>query len=431
MPTTWCASPRPGRKDYDGAEVGRPSPGTPRRTVPIVELSIRSGERGAPGRGPVEVVERKGAGHPDSICDGIAEHVCVRLCRHYLERFGVILHHNVDKVLLCAGASRPAFGGGEMLAPIEIYLAGRATAEYSGAKVPVHEIAVNACREWLSARVRCLDVETDVRIVSRLRPGSTDLNRLFVRGLASPLANDTSCGAGFAPLTDLEKAVLAVERTLNDRETKNAHPELGEDIKVMGVRRSGTIELTISCAFIGRFVSSLEDYTAKKQTAASLAVEAARKATALPVRAEVNVGDDLASGDIFLTVTGTSAEAGDDGQAGRGNRVSGLITPYRVMTVEAAAGKNPVSHVGKLYNLAAMRIAAAIATEVPEVEDATCILVSQIGRPVDDPQVVDVGLIGPSDRRRLERPVTDIVHAVLERLRTMRAELLAERLPLY
>ncbi len=396
-----------------------------------MELSIRSGERGAPGRGPVEVVERKGAGHPDSICDGIAEHVCVRLCRQYLERFGVILHHNVDKVLLCAGASRPAFGGGEILAPIEIYLAGRATAEYSGARVPVHEIAVDACREWLSARFRCLDVGRDVRIVSRLRPGSTDLNRLFVRGLASPLANDTSCGAGFAPLTDLERAVLAVERTLNDPETKKAHPELGEDIKVMGVRRSGNIELTISCAFIGRFVSSLEDYAARKQAAGKLAVEAARKATALPVEASVNVADDLASGDLFLTVSGTSAEAGDDGEVGRGNRVCGLITPYRAMTLEAAAGKNPVSHVGKLYNLAAMRIAAAIATAVPGVEDASCILVSQIGRPVEDPQVADIGLIGETWLSGVERPVTEIVKTVLQQLPTMRDELLQERLLVY
>ena len=396
-----------------------------------MELSIRAGERGAPGGGPVEVVERKGAGHPDSLCDGIAEHVCVRLCRYYLQRFGVILHHNVDKVLLCAGASRPAFGGGEILAPLEIYLAGRATAEYSGEKVPVHEIAVDACREWLSARLRCLDVGRDVRIVSRLRPGSTDLNRLFVRGRARPLANDTSCGAGFAPLTDLEKAVLAVERALNDRNTKDAHPELGEDIKVMGVRRSGNIELTIGCAFIGRFVASLEDYVAKKAAAADLAVEAAAGATALPVQARVNVADDLASGDVYLTVSGTSAEAGDDGEVGRGNRASGLITPYRAMTLEATAGKNPVSHVGKLYNLLAMRIAADIAASVPGVEDASCIIVSQIGRPIDDPQVVDVGLIGQAKPTAVERRVTEIVKTALQQLPTMRDELLAERLAVY
>jgi S-adenosylmethionine synthetase len=396
-----------------------------------VELSIRSNDCGAPGRAPVEVVERKGAGHPDSICDGIAEHVSVRLCRYYLERFGVILHHNVDKVLLCAGASRPSFGGGEMTAPIEIYLAGRASAEYSGVQIPVHEIATDACREWLRAHLRCLDVAKDVRIVSRLRPGSHELNRLFVRGLANPLANDTSCGAGFAPFTDLEKVVLAVERALNDRNTKERHPELGEDVKVMGIRRSGRIELTIGCAFVGRFVENLEDYTARKHTAANLAIEAARQVTALPVRAAINVADDLASGDVFLTVSGTSAEAGDDGEVGRGNRVSGLITPYRVMTLEATAGKNPVSHVGKLYNLAAMRIATEIAIQLPRVDDASCVLVSQIGRPVHDPQLVDIGLVGPLETGSLARPVAEIVSRALQQLPTMRESLLCERLSLY
>jgi S-adenosylmethionine synthetase len=165
--------------------------------------------------------------------------------------------------------------------------------------------------------------------------------------------------------------------------------------------------------------------------ATRLAVAAAAKATALPVQASVNVADDLASGDVYLTVTGTSAEAGDDGEVGRGNRASGLITPYRVMTLEATAGKNPVSHVGKLYNLAAMRIADAIATQVPGADDASCVLVSQIGRPVDDPQVVDVGLIGQTKPEEVERPVTEIVTAALQQLPKMRDELLSERLSVY
>ena len=51
----------------------------------------------------VELVERKGAGHPDSICDAIMEQVSLALCREYLATFGRILHHNVDKGLLVAG----------------------------------------------------------------------------------------------------------------------------------------------------------------------------------------------------------------------------------------------------------------------------------------------------------------------------------------
>ena len=68
----------------------------------------------------------------------------------------------------------------------------------------------------------------------------------------------------------------------------------------------------------------------------------------------VNALDDPKASDesgIYLTVTGLSAEQGDDGEVGRGNRVNGLITPSRAMSLEAAAGKNAVAHVGKLYNL--------------------------------------------------------------------------------
>ncbi len=396
-----------------------------------MDLVIRARERAAPGSRPVEVVERKGLGHPDSICDGIAEHVCVCLCRHYLDRFGVILHHNVDKVLLCGGAARPAFGGGEVLEPIEIYLAGRASDEHRGVRIPVHEIAVEACRSWLRAHLRGLDVDRHVRISSRLRPGSTDLTRMFARGTGAPLANDTSCGAGFAPLTDLEEAVLAAERSLSSRATRGDHPEIGEDIKVMGVRRDGRIRLTISCALVGRFVSSLDDYARKKATVARVAARAARGVTGLPVEATVNAADDLTRGDVFLTVTGTSAEAGDDGEAGRGNRVSGLITPYRVMTLEAAAGKNPVSHVGKLYNLVAARVAASISRDLRDVDDAACVIVSQIGHPVDDPQVVDIQLMTGAETSSLEAAVTDIVREHLGQLGALRDDLLAGRTPVY
>lgn len=397
-----------------------------------MEIVIRTCQTGAPGSQPVEVVERKGLGHPDTICDGIAEHVCVRLCRYYLDHFGVILHHNVDKILLCGGAARPVFGGGEVLEPIEIYLAGRATCEHRGTRIPVHDIAIAACRDWLRSHLGGVDVDRNARIVSRLGPGSTDLTRIFASGGDRALANDTSCGAGFAPLTDLEKAVLAVERALNSRDTKRAHPEIGEDIKVMGVRHERRIHLTISCAFVGRFVSDLDDYARKSAAARALAVAAAQTATTLDVDATINAADDLDRGDVFLTVTGTSAEAGDDGEVGRGNRTCGLITPYRVMTLEAAAGKNPATHVGKLYSLMAGRIASSVATELQGIEDASCVMVSQIGRPVDDPQLVDIRLVAADALSgALRAAVADIVRSELGQVDALREDLLSERLTLY
>jgi S-adenosylmethionine synthetase len=338
----------------------------------------------------VEVVERKGLGHPDTICDAIAEQVCVRLCRHYLERFGQILHHNADKALLVGGTAHPSFGGGEVTVPMEIYLAGRATWEYRGERVPIHELAIDACDHWLRTHISGLDVDHDVRIISRLRAGSESLSGLFGRGGATPLANDTSFGTGFAPFTELERMVLAVERKLNHPDTKRHYPAIGEDVKVMGVRKGTEVELTIACAVISRHVRDVDEYVALKARVQELALHEARGVSRLQVSAVVNAADDPEHGDLYLTVTGTSAESGDDGEVGRGNRASGLITPYRPMTMEAVAGKNPVTHVGKLYNLLASRMAADVVTGCPGVIGAECVLVSGIGRSISDPRLVDL-----------------------------------------
>jgi S-adenosylmethionine synthetase len=354
--------------------------------------SVTALEGPSPASLPLEIVERKGLGHPDTICDALAENLSVALSRFYIERFGTILHHNVDKALLCGGAARAAFGGGEVLEPIEIYLAGRATAEFRGAKVPVHEIAVETSRQWIKDHIRFLNPERHVRILPRIRPTSSDLAMLFAQlhVTAAPLANDTSLGVGYAPLDALEGIVLAVEQRLNSREIKGAHPAIGEDVKVMGARHGETIRLTVACAIIDRFVTGLGDYAATKSAIGGLALAEARRRTSAPVAVEVNTADGNTADSIYLTVTGTSAEAGDDGQVGRGNRVNGLITPYRPMSIEAAAGKNPVTHVGKLYNVLAQRIAASIVGAITGVEEAYCSLLSQIGRPINEPQLVDI-----------------------------------------
>lgn len=75
---------------------------------------------------------------------------------------------------------------------------------------------------------------------------------------------------------------------------------------------------------------------------------------------------------------------------GRGNRVNGFVTPCRPMSLEAAAGKNPVTHIGKIYNVLAQRIAATIINTVPGVHAAHCLMVSRIGDPVNRPSVLHV-----------------------------------------
>jgi S-adenosylmethionine synthetase len=355
-----------------------------------IEISLL--EAPSPAALPIEIVERKGLGHPDSICDALAEATSVALSRFYLDHFGAILHHNVDKALLRGGAARPHFGGGVVQQPIDLYLAGRATAQLGSVRVPLDTLVLDTAQDWLKRHLRHLDPARHVRIHSLLRPTSTDLANLYDRRTRAPLANDTSFGVGFAPLDTLERVVLAVERRLNATQTRASHPELGEDIKVMGVRTGDTIRLTVACALVSRHVADLAEYRDKKAGVARLALAAAREAGAAEVEVAVNTADSETEAGIYLTVTGLSAESGDDGQVGRGNRVNGLITPYRPMSLEAAAGKNPVTHVGKLYNLVASRIAHALVTEVPVVLEAYCWLLSRIGEPIDAPQVADVKL---------------------------------------
>jgi S-adenosylmethionine synthetase len=217
------------------------------------------------------------------------------------------------------------------------------------------------------------------------------------RSTGQRLANDTSIGVGHAPLSPLERAVLDSERALNAPERKASCPELGEDVKVMGVRMGERVELTVACAFVDRSVRDVADYLAKRERAADIV----RSAAGGDARVVVNGADDPGAGSVYLTVTGTSAEAGDDGQTGRGNRANGLITPGRPMTLESIAGKNPVTHVGKLYNVAATRIAGALAAELEPVREAHVLLVSRIGHAIGDPQLAQIAL-RVADARVLE-----------------------------
>ena len=381
-------------------------------------------------RQALEIVERKGLGHPDTICDALAESISLALSRHYRERFGFILHHNVDKILLCGGTALPAFGGGEVTAPIEVYLAGRATHEFRGQSIAVDDIAEQAVRSWFAANLHALDNERHVRVHSHIRPGSADLVELFLRQQreGALLANDTSIGVGYAPLTPLESSVYHVEKHLNSPSFKNAHPALGEDIKVMGVRHEQTMDLTVACAMIGHHLADLHDYLHLKADIERTAWGIARRyAAGHGVELSVNTADDPEHDSVYLTVTGTSAESGDDGEAGRGNRVNGLITPYRLMTMESVAGKNPVTHVGKIYNIAAGLIAEALVAEVPEVSEAACCLVSRIGKPITEPQLTDVKVRLPDDTRlpALRARIDNIVQEHLSALPEMADRLLA------
>ena len=341
----------------------------------------------------VEIVERKGLGHPDSLCDGIVEEISVRLSEEYLKETGMILHHNVDKMLIAAGEAEVDFGGGKITKPIFLDLAGRAIAKYGGKEFDVHGIAEATARDYLKKNCRYLDVDNDVKVMCNIGRGSADLVDGFSRKNKKS-SNDTSFGTGFAPFTVLEQTVLELENHLNSTDVKTRIPSIGEDIKVMGMRQENDIKVTVAIAYVAKHIAGLEAYKeAKART-----LEEARKVVEKfegdhKIEVLINTLDDYDKPSVYITATGLSAENGDDGSVGRGNRVNGLITPMRPMSLEAAAGKNPVTHVGKIYNTAAFRIARDVAeTYSGDVRDCEVYLLSQIGKPISEPKVASIKL---------------------------------------
>ena len=344
----------------------------------------------------VEIVERKGIGHPDSICDGVAESVSRALAQTYQERFGRLLHFNTDETQLVAGKAAPAFGGGEVLEPIYLLIVGRATKEYNGERIPAETIALRAAREYLDETLPHLDVGTDVVVDVKFGEGSGDLQDVFGEEGAVPMANDTSYGVGHAPLSETEQIVYNTERHLNtDYAAENL--EIGQDVKVMGKREGDQIDVTVAVAMVDEYVDSLEEYKASVRAVEEHVEELATEYTDRHVTAYVNTADDYEEGSIYLTTTGTSAEQGDDGSVGRGNRANGLITPDRPMSMEATSGKNPVNHIGKIYNLLSTEIAQSVAEEVDGIRQLQLRLLSQIGRPIDHPHVADTKVITEDD----------------------------------
>ena len=379
----------------------------------------------------VELVERKGLGHPDSIADGVSESVSRALSRLYLDEFGKILHHNTDETQVVGGGSDPKFGGGRVTAPIYMLLVGRATTEVNGEKLPYRDVAIEAAKKYVQGVCAHLDVDQHVEFDCRIGQGSVDLRGVFDQ--KSVLANDTSFGVGFAPFSDTERVVLESEKFLTLK-LKKKLPALGEDVKVMGYRRGGRIHLTVAAALVDREIADAPAYASVCEEIRSKLLDQAAKWTRHEVSIDVNTADDPELGRYYLTVTGCSMEAGDDGSVGRGNRANGLITPCRPMSLEASAGKNPINHVGKIYNLLGNLIANDVVKETGgNIKEVHVRILSQIGKPVDQPQIASLQIL-PADGVKLAQvkaKAEGVAQGWFDRIDTIPRLLLTDKLSVF
>ena len=369
----------------------------------------------------LEIVERKGLGHPDSICDAIMDRVSVELSKEYLKRVGAILHHNADKSLLVAGDAEIRFGGGKVKEPMLLIFGDRATFNADGVEIPVKEIAINAAKQWIRENLRFVDPEIHVRYQVELKPGSPELVDIFKRRTGVLGANDTSAAVGYAPMTRTEKTVLELEQYINSQDFKRKFPESGEDVKVMGLRKNNELNLTVAMPLVDRYVENEREYFIKKaEILEEIKNFVQEKSDFERVNVKLNTLDVEGRGihGVYLTVLGTSAESGDSGQVGRGNRVNGVIPLNRPLCSEAAAGKNPVSHVGKIYNLLTHRIAEKVYENVPGLEEVYIWLLSQIGKPIDQPAIAAAQVVMKSgnDFEKVRKNIEEVVNDELENI---------------
>jgi S-adenosylmethionine synthetase len=368
----------------------------------------------------LEIVERKGIGHPDTICDAILDRVSVELSREYLKRFNTILHHNADKSLLVAGEVETRFGGGVVKQPMLLIFGDRATSRVGDEEIPVKEISIEAAKDWIRKNLRFVDPDLHIRYQVELKPGSAALTDIFRRGGRVLSANDTSAAVGYAPMTSTERLVLEIERFVNSAEFKREFPEVGEDVKVMGFRTNSRLSLTIGAAFVDRFIESEQDYFRRKEEVYERLRRFVSEKTDMEVDLKLNTLDVRGRGvdGIYLTVLGTSADGADSGQVGRGNRPNGVIPLNRHVGSEAAAGKNPVSHVGKIYNILTHKIADEVYRQVNGLREVYVWLVSQIGKPIDQPALAAARVI-PDRGVRVEdvrERIEDIIEGELDRI---------------
>ena len=356
-------------------------------------------------RGKVELVERKGIGHPDSVSDALAETVSRALCKMYMKEYGHVLHHNTDETQIAAGMAAPRFGGGSIIDPTYILLVGRATTNVTVndqlKELPCKPTALKAAREYMRKTFPNVDVDSDIILDTKLGMGSDDLTGVYKS--SGVLANDTSFGVGYAPYSITDTLVLKTEEMINSPKFKKILPETGQDVKVMGSRVDNKLTMTIACAMVDRYIpdkthyaSAIEQLYEKVEQNALDIID--KSGEDIEFKLDINTGDNYDNNVYYLTVTGLSQEMGDDGSVGRGNRCNGLITPYRPMSMEATSGKNPITHIGKLYNVMSKLIADDIAKKVSRDVEVKVRILSQIGKPVSQPLNCSVQLVSLEEK---------------------------------
>lgn len=338
-----------------------------------MEVYIRERENVDVENQEFELVERKGVGHPDTMCDAIAETASRKYCQYCINVFGKPAHHWFDKVMLIGGQADVNYGKGIMIEPYTIIFAGKVTNCVGDTRIPVEKLLYQSAAEVLSTVLTGFDPRKHMKIVNylvdyqgagrkndRYRPQSIcELPELNSQDLVS---NDCNLLSAYAPLTVLEAMTLFAERYINGETFKRENPDTGWDVKVFGHRENNKFSLLINMPFLAKDIISLEQYFKRKNEVYNDIKQKIERKFKQEVNLMMNATDR--NGRPYLTALGSVADTGDVGVVGRGNRINGLITPMRPMSIEAPAGKNPIDHTGKIYSVVVNELAHEIYNSV-------------------------------------------------------------------
>lgn len=344
-----------------------------------------------------ETIERKGFGHPDTLADKLASLISINYSKYTIDNCdGFILHHQIDKLMIIGGKTEVGFGHGKFVNPIRIVVAGRITNRYLNKKIHVKKLVKKIIFNFFSKNYPILDLNKDIVIENKLTsypgPGTIEKSKGSIVNMFSPIkkgeirgyeklvANDTSYCISYSPLSILEKSIIDLEKYLNSENTKIKYCWLGSDIKIMAVRNYKNVDITICIPQIANFVTSIEKY---KQNLSEINSEISKflkeNLSEYKISISINTKDDYNKKNVYLTVSGASL-SGDIGVVGRGNRVNGLITSSRPMSLEGSSGKNPRYYSGFIYAI----LSDIIAKKIYNTFGEHCVveIVSQNGGPL-------------------------------------------------
>lgn len=377
-----------------------------------------------------EVVETKGKGHPDNICDTLAEKISANYSKYCLEHYRVILRHMIDKLSILGGGSKVKFNGGEMIAPIRVLVNGRFTDRYNDEKIDYMKIVDETIKNYFQELFPMINIEKDLLIIDNTHhnegPGviynndNTTKNERVKFFEATSIkdasrhnnhnrCNDTSTTVSYYPMSKLEITVLNIEQLLNSDNYKKLKPWVGNDIKVMGIRKERKVEITSCVPLISKYVKDLEDYKNKLNIIKKdIEKEIKKQFKNNEIIVYLNTRDNYEKNDLYMTLTGSAIESGDEGIVGRGNRSRGVIPFSRNFSMEAACGKNPVYHTGKLFTAIGDIISKKI-YEKYKVEN-TVYCTSKMGDSISKPWNISVEL----NKRISKEEIDDIKRMINE-----------------